>query len=165
MGKFIQTVVKPATEEEKKAIRENILANFTKFKNPLASQNPFSDGEELEFDAIVPVSWKHEKWGDGQYLALAFKGKEATIALSSFVKEVNGFASLDVNDTVLKPFKNVGGLADVLKSQVWDKSLLDKIDKFFTKHPKVKVKLTTYYVAYSATQRKTSTLTNIIVAE
>lgn len=165
MGKFIQTVVKPATEEEKKAIRENILANFAKFKNPLASQNPFSDGEVLEFDAVVPVSWKHEKWGEGQYLALAFKGKEATLALASLLKEVNGFGSLDTADTTLRPFKNVGGLADIMKGQVWDKSLLDKIDAFFTKNPKVKVKLTTYYVAYSATQRKTSTLTNIVVVE
>ena len=162
MGKFIQKVTKPSSEEEKKTIREKIIAEFAKFKNPLSSQNPFSDGEELTYEGIVPVSWTHEKWGNGHYLALAFRGKEATIALTSFTKEVNGFGSLDTSDTIMKPFRNEGGLAAVIRGKSWSPELLSDIDKFFTQNPKVKIKLTTYYSAYSATQRKTSTLTNIV---
>lgn len=162
MGKFKQSVTRPTTDEEKKALIASIRAEFEKYKNPLSSTNPFSDGQELEFDSIVPVAWSNDSGKSGHYLALSFKNVESTISLTSIVKETNGYGSLDTNDTVMKPFANKDGLHTIMADKEWNKDILDDILKWFTdKNNKVKVKLTTYYLP-QGTGRKTCTLTNLI---
>lgn len=156
MAKFIQTV---ATVTDRSENKKNIRSAFNGFKNPFASTNPFKDGETLKFEDIVPVSWTHEKYGSGQYLALKFEGKKDVLALTSFAKEVNGYGSLDTADTELKPFANSGGFAEWLSSQIWDESIIDKIYDWFDKP--IKIKLTKYYLPQGST-RKTCSLTNII---
>lgn len=165
MAKFVQTVVKPSTAEEKKANIQTILDNFGEYKAPLKSTNPFSDGQIVEYDTIVPVSWKHEKYGDGQYLAIAFKGVENVLALSAINAEKSGFVSANPFDGETKTFANKGGLADVMSPTKWDKDEFNKLVKYLEKHKKFKVKLTYFYVALSANTRKQSTLTNIIPVE
>lgn len=163
MAKFTQEVNIPQSQEEIAKTLDFIKSNLAKFKNPFASQNPFKDGEKLEFISIVPVKWTHEKFGNGEYLALSFKDKKDTIALTSFVKEVNGFKSLDLNDTTLTPISNSNeGLAELFRSTEWNESAIDSILKWFQdKNNKCEVKLTTYYVSQGA-GRKTCTLTNLI---
>lgn len=162
MAKFRQQVTEVTTAEEKAKMLENLKNKFSEFKNPLASSNPFSDGEELTFDYLTEVNWTHEKWGSGKYIAIKFVGKKDTLALSSLVKEVNGYATLDTNDNTMKPFKNDGGLHDVMSGKDWDIAMLDNIIKWFAdKGNKCKVKLTTYYISQGSS-RKTCTLTNLI---
>jgi hypothetical protein len=163
MAKFNQKVAVAATAEEKATMLQNLKNKFSEFKNPLASSNPFSDEEELTFDYLTEVNWTHEKWGSGKYIAIKFVGKKDTLALSSLVKEVNGYATLDTNDNTLKPFKNSGGLHDTMSGgKDWDVQMLDDIIKWFAdKGNKCKVKLTTYYISQGST-RKTCTLTNLI---
>lgn len=162
MAKFRQQVVEAATAEEKAKMLENLKTKFSEFKNPLASSNPFSDGEELEFDYLTEVNWTHERFGSGKYIAIKFVGKKDTISLSSFDKEVNAYTTADVNDKTMDTFKNSGGLHDVMSGKHWDVQMLDDIIKWFAdKGNKCKVKLTTYYISQGAT-RKTCTLTNLI---
>lgn len=163
MAKFIQEVNMPQTQEEISKTLEFIKSNLEKFKNPFSSNNPFKDGEKLEFLSIVPVKWKHEKFGEGEYLALAFKGKKDTISLTSFTKEVNGFKSLDLSDTTLKSISNPDeGLAKLFRSTEWNESAINTILKWFEeKNNKCEIKLTTYYTSQGA-GRKTCTLTNLI---
>lgn len=156
MAKFIQTV---ATVTDRAENKKQIKSAFAGFKNPFASTNPFKDDESLKFEDVVAVSWSHDKYGSGQYLALKFEGKKDVLALTSFGKEVNGYGSLDTNDTELKPFANSGGFASWLASQTWDESIIDKIYDWFDKP--IKIKLTRYYLPQGST-RKTCSLTNII---
>ena len=163
MAKFTQEVNIPQTQEEINKTLDFIKSNLEKFKNPFASVNPFKDGEKLEFLAIVPVKWKHEKFGEGEYLALSFKDKKDTISLTSFTKEVNGFKSLDLSDNTLKSISNPDeGLAKLFRSTEWNESAINSILKWFEdKNNKCEVKLTTYYISQGAS-RKTCTLTNLV---
>lgn len=133
---------------------------FENVKNPFSSTCPFKDEQTVEFEGFVEVAWSHEKWGNGKYLALKFKGVKDVLALTALLKEVNGFASLDLSDTSLKEFRNEGGLAEVMRQHgAFDAELLNKIKEFF--NTQRKIKLTKYYTNLGA-GRKTCNLINII---
>ena len=140
-----------------------IKSQMSDCKNPFASQCPFKDKQEVEFENIVPVSWEHEKFGTGKYLAIKFKGLDATLSLSSLLKTDNAYK--DQNDKNISTIKNVGGLAKIVKDGRFDDNLIDAIYSFFAKG-KFKIKLTTYYrpVSYSSTL-KTSNLMNVVKVE
>jgi hypothetical protein len=165
MAKFEQKVSKPKTAKEKEAIRKEIKDSFAEFKNPSASQNPFKDGEDLVFETIAVVNWSHKDYGTGKYLALAFVGKEPTISLTAFLKEVKGYENYEVKaDDKAKDFKNEGGFAEWLATQTWDADLIEEIEKWFNKGKranKCKVKLTEYYTPLGSSRKK-NTLTNLI---
>lgn len=132
---------------------------FENVKNPFSSTCPFKDEQIVEFEGFVEVAWSHEKWGNGKYLALKFKGVKDVLALTALIKEVNGFASLDLSDTSLKEFRNEGGLADIMRQHgAFDAELLTKIKDFLVNR---KIKLTKYYTNLGA-GRKTCNLINII---
>lgn len=163
---FKQTITRIKTNASERAEQiAAIKAAFKDYKNPFASTNPFSDGQDLTFEGLVEVSWSHEKWGNGKYLALSFVGIEPTISLSSFLKEVEGYSAFEIKDTdKSKTFKNEGGFADWLKTKEWDETLIDDIEEYFgklTTPNKVKVALTKYYIPMGSS-RKASTLTNLI---
>ena len=165
MAKFEQTVKRPQSAAEKTAQRKAMKEAFAEYKNPFTSQNPFKDDEELTFDCIVEVQWSHKDYGNGKYLALAFIGKEPTISLTAFLKEVKGYEHFEVKaDDKAKDFKNEGGFAEWLSAQTWDADLLDEIEKWFSKGKranKCKIKLTEYYTPLGASRKK-NTLTNLI---
>ena len=164
---FKQTTTKISamTAEQKAAYKAQLKNNLKDYKNPFASANPFKDEQELVFEGLVEVSWSHEKWGSGKYLALSFVGIEPTISLSAFLKEAEGYSAFEIKDTdIAKSFKNEGGFADWIRVQNWDDSLIDKIEEYFanlTTPNKVKVRLTKYYIPMGSS-RKASTLTNLI---
>ena len=162
MAKFIQSVTPiPQTTEGKNEHYETIKKDFAKYKNPFASQNPFKDGEDLEIEGIVPVSWKHETYGEGEYLAFAFKNKSETLALSSLVKEATGYATGSVSDTEAKDFRNPDeGLAKILR-EGWSEATFDKILAAIKNKKKRKIKLTHYYVNRGDNRKKCS-LTNLL---
>jgi hypothetical protein len=114
---------------------------------------------------IVEVQWSHKDYGSGKYLALAFVDKEPTISLTSFLKEVKGYANYEIKaDDKAQDFKNEGGFAEWLSTQVWDSSILEEIEKWFNKGKranKCKVKLTEYYTPLGSSRKK-NTLTNLI---
>ena len=165
MAKFEQKVVKPTTAKEKEAQRKAMKESFAEYKNPFASQNPFRDGEDLVFESIVEVQWSHKDYGSGKYIALAFVGKEPTISLTSFLKEIKGYANYEIRaDDKAQDFKNEGGFAEWLSTQVWDSSILEEIEKWFAKGKranKCKIKLTEYYTPLGSSRKK-NTLTNLI---
>lgn len=133
---------------------------FENVKNPFASTCPFKDEQEVKFEGFIEVSWSHERWGNGKYLAIKFEGIKDVLALTALIKEVNGFASLDLSDTSLKEVINEGGLADVMRQHgAFDEELLNKISEFF--NTQRKIKLTKYYTNLGAS-RKTCNLINII---
>ena len=140
-----------------------IKSQMSDCKNPFASQCPFKQNQEVEFENIVPVSWEHEKFGTGKYLAIKFKGIDATLSLSSLLKTDNAYK--DQNDKNISTIKNVGGLAKIVKDGRFDDNLIDAIYSFFAKG-KFKIKLTTYYrpVSYSSTL-KNSNLMNVVKVE
>lgn len=161
MAKFSQSVTRtPKTKAEKEALLKSIKKDFSKFKNPLASLNPFKDGEELEILGIVPVHWEHPNYGEGDYLALEIKNKSETLALTSLVKEVTGYKSADLKDTTPEDFANSGGLSAIL-SGGWSEDTFDKLLKAITDKPKWKVKLTYYYINRGDNRKKCS-LTNLV---
>lgn len=132
---------------------------FENVKNPFASTCPFKDDQTVEFEGFVEVNWSHEKWGQGKYLALKFKNVKDVLALTALIKEVNGFASLDLSDMSLKEFRNEGGLAELMRQHgTFDTDLLTKIKDFLVNR---KIKLTKYYTNLGA-GRKTCNLINII---
>lgn len=117
---------------------------FENHKNPFVSTCPFKDEQTVEFEGFIEVAWSHEKFGNGKYLAIKFKGRKDVLALTSLLKEINGFTSLDLTDTTLKEFRNEGGLADVMRQHgTFDVDLLSKISDFFKQERKIK--LTKYY--------------------
>lgn len=140
-----------------------IKTQLSDCKNPFASQCPFKDNQEVEFENIVPVSWEHEKFGSGKYLAIKFKNIDATLSLSSLLKTDNAYK--DQNDKETTTIKNSGGLAEIVEKGRFNDSLIDAIYNFFSKG-KFKIKLTTYYrpVSYSSTL-KTSNLMNVVKVE
>lgn len=164
---FKQTTAKVSamTAEQKAAYKAQLKGSLKDYKNPFASTNPFKDEQDLTFEGLVEVSWSHEKYGSGKYLALSFVGIEPTISLSAFLKEAEGYTAFEVKDTdKAKSFKNEGGFADWLRLQSWDETLIDSIEEYFSKLAtpnKVKVKLTKYYIPMGSS-RKASTLTNLI---
>ena len=140
-----------------------IKSQMSDCKNPFASQCPFKQDQEVEFENIVPVSWEHDKFGSGKYLAIKFKGIDATLSLSSLLKTDNAYK--DQNDKNISTIKNVGGLAKIVKDGRFDDNLIDAIYSFFAKG-KFKIKLTTYYrpVSYSSTLKE-SNLMNVVKVE
>lgn len=165
MAKFTQVVSKPKTAEEREAKKAAMKKAMEGYKNPFASTNPFKDEEDLIFEDLVEVSWTHEKWGSGKYLALSFVGKEPTMSLSAFLKEIEGYETFEIKDTdKAKTFKNVGGFAEWLRGQSWNENLVDDIYTYFadtTRNNKAKVKLTKYYIPLGSS-RKACTLTNLV---
>lgn len=153
------------TAEQKAERIAKLKSSMKDYKNPFASANPFKDGQDLIFEGLVEVSWSHEKYGNGKYLALSFVDVEPTISLSAFLKEAEGYEHFEIKDTdKAKTFKNSGGFADWLRLQNWDENLIDDIEGYFanlTEPNKVKVKLTKYYIPMGSS-RKASTLTNLI---
>lgn len=151
--------------EQKAAYKAQLKNNLKDYKNPFASANPFKDGQDLTFEGLVEVTWSHEKWGSGKYLALSFVGIEPTISLSSFLKEAEGYSAFEIKDSdIAKTFTNEGGFANWLKTQEWNDTLIDKIEEYFANLStpnKVAVKLTKYYIPMGSS-RKASTLTNLI---
>ena len=163
MPKFEQEVKRPKSAKEKADLVKTMKEEFSSFKNPFSSQNPFKDGEELKFTGIVPVNWVHKEFGSGKYLALSFEGKEPTISLTSFLKEVKGYANYEIkDDDKAEDFKNKGGFAEWLATQKWDASILDKIEAYFAKKKNLcKIQLTEYYTPLGSSRKK-NTLTNLV---
>ena len=85
------------------------------------------------------------------------------MSLTTFVKKVNGYKSLDMSDTTLQEITHKSeGFAKKLSGWEFNPDIIDKIYQWFSdKSNKCKVSLTTYYLS-QGTGRKTCTLTNLV---
>ena len=164
MAKNLVTEVYDNSKTSDEALEALKLTDLKKFKSPNGNNCPWKDGQELEYDRIVPITWENDR-GTFYYLAIGFKNTISRYAIQMATKKGEGYKSGDMeNDTEFKTFNLSGGLHDICDGVTeYTSEFLDKIHSWL-KGGKLKIKVTTYY-SQTPYGRQARHLVNIVYAE
>jgi hypothetical protein len=148
------------------ALQDLLKTNLSQYKSPNGNNCPWRDGQELEYDRLVPIHWENDR-GVFHYIAIAFKGTTNRFAVQSCTRNGEGYKSGDSEkDNDFQPFVSVGGLHDLCDGVTsYDEAFLTKLHNWL-KDGTLKIKLTTYYVTNSyGNGRIQKVLMNIVKAK
>lgn len=148
------------------ALQDLLKTNLSQYKSPNGNNCPWRDGQELEYDRLVPVHWENDR-GVFHYIAIAFKGITNRFAIQSCTRNDGGFKTGDSEkDNEYQKFTSEGGLHDLCDGVTsYDEEFLTKVHNWL-KDGTLKIKLTTYYVTNSyGNGRIQKVLLNIVKAE
>ena len=148
------------------ALQDLLKTNLSQYKSPNGNNCPWHDGQELEYDRLVPVHWENDR-GVFHYIAIAFKRTTNRFAIQSCTRKGEGYKTGDSEkDNDFLPFVSEGGLHDLCDGVTnYDEAFLTKLHNWL-KDGKLKIKLTTYYVTNSyGNGRIQKVLLNIVKAE
>lgn len=148
------------------ALQELLKTNLSQYKSPNGNNCPWRDGQELEYDRLVPIHWENDR-GVFHYIAIAFKGTTNRFAIQSCTRNDGGFKTGDSEkDNEYQKFTSEGGLHDICNGVTsYDEAFLTKVHNWL-KDGTLKIKLTTYYVTNSyGNGRIQKVLLNIVKAK
>lgn len=147
------------------ALQDLLKTNLSQYKSPNGNNCPWHDGQELEYDRLVPIHWENDR-GVFHYIAIAFKGTTNRFAVQSCTRKGEGYKSGDSEkDNDFQPFTSSEGLHDLCDGVTnYDEAFLTKLHNWL-KDGTLKIKLTTYYVTNSyGNGRIQKVLLNIVKA-
>lgn len=148
------------------ALQDLLKTNLSQYKSPNGNNCPWHDGQELEYDRLVPIHWENDR-GVFHYIAIAFKGTTNRFAVQSCTRKGEGYKSGDSEkDNDFQPFVSEGGLHELCDGVTsYDETFLKKVHNWL-KDGTLKIKLTTYYVTNSyGNGRIQKVLMNIVKAK
>lgn len=148
------------------ALAELLKTNLSQYKSPNGNNCPWRDGQELEYDRLVPIHWENDR-GVFHYIAIAFKETTNRFAIQSCTRNDGGFKTGDSEkDNEYQKFTSEGGLHDLCDGVTsYDEAFLTKVHNWL-KDGTLKIKLTTYYVTNSyGNGRIQKVLLNLVKAE
>ena len=148
------------------ALQELLKTNLSQYKSPNGNNCPWRDGQELEYDRLVPIHWENDR-GVFHYIAIAFKGTTNRFAIQSCTRKGEGYKSGNSEkDNDFKSFVSEGGLHDLCDGvTIYDEVFLTKLHNWL-KDGTLKIVLITYYVTNSyGNGRIQKVLMNIVKAK
>ena len=148
------------------ALQDLLKTNLSQYKSPNGNNCPWCDGQELEYDRLVPIHWENDR-GVFHYIAIAFKETTNRFAIQSCTRNDGGFKTGDSEkDNEYQKFTSEGGLHDLCDGVTsYDEAFLTKVHNWL-KDGTLKIKLTTYYVTNSyGNGRIQKVLLNLVKAE